>query len=183
MFPATPKSPLRPLDRQALDRQALAYVARFATTRAKLTAHLRRKVEQRGWAGPGIAPIDEIVARVVALGYIDDAQFARARATALARRGYGRRRVAAALSAAGIDADDAAAAMESEPEADEDPAFSAALTFARRRRIGPYASVPADDTSRRRAFAAMMRAGHDPDVARRILAISPGASATFQSRD
>ena len=179
MFPATSKSRRPPLDRAALDRLALAYVARFATTRAKLSQHLNRKVEQRGWAEDGAPPVTAIVERLAALGYVDDQVFARARANALTRKGYGRRRVAAALAGAGIDADDADAAIRGDRpediEEDEgDAAMTVALAFARRRRIGPFASAPPDEAARRRAFAALMRAGHDSDVARRILALAPG---------
>ncbi|AHE52072.1 RecX family transcriptional regulator [Sphingomonas sanxanigenens] len=181
MFPATSKSRRPPLDRAALDRLALAYVARFATTRARLSQYLDRKVEQRGWADDGAPPVAAIVERLAALGYVDDRIFARARANALTRKGYGRRRVAAALAGAGIDADDADAAIRGDRDDVEDgngdagdAAMTVALAFARRRRIGPFASAPPDDAARRRAFAALMRAGHDPDVARRVLALAPG---------
>ncbi|MGF7149287.1 regulatory protein [Sphingomonas zeicaulis] len=180
MFPATSKSRRPPLDCAALDRLALAYVARFATTRAKLAQYLKRKVEQRGWADEGAPPVAAIADRMAALGYVDDQLFARARANALTRKGYGRRRVAAALAGAGIDADDAAAAIRGrgpdhiQEEDEGDAAMTVALAFARRRRIGPFATTPPDDAARRRAFAALMRAGHDPDVARRVMALAPG---------
>src|SRR5579864_698448 len=38
-----------PLDRERLEEMALRYVGRFATTKAKLTAYLWRKVRERGW--------------------------------------------------------------------------------------------------------------------------------------
>lgn len=178
MLPATTKSRRPPLDRTALDRLALAYVARFATTRARLASYLDSKVEQRGWAEDGPPPVAAIVERLAALGYVDDQGFARARVKALTRKGYGQRRVAAALAGAGIDAEDAEAAIRGDQDSDGgedagDVAMAVALAFARRRRIGPFAATPPDEAARRRAFAALMRAGHDPDVARRILARSP----------
>ena len=92
----------RPLDAPRLEELALAYVARFATSAAKLEGYLRRKLRERGWDGEGAAPVAEIVARFVAAGYIDDAVFARARTGSLLRRGYGVRRIGQALDAAGI---------------------------------------------------------------------------------
>jgi regulatory protein len=163
-----------PLDRAAIERLAVAYVGRYATTRAKLTAYLTRKTRERDWAQDGQTPaaaIEAVVARCAALGYVDDRAFAEARAGALTRRGYGARRVAEALRAAGIDEADAAPARE----AADAQAWEAALAFARRRRIGPFASVEAaaDPDRRRRAFAALMRAGHAPAIARRLCDAAP----------
>jgi regulatory protein len=101
-----------PLDRAGLDRLAIAYVGRYATTRAKLAAYLRRKLAERGWEGPGPAPVEAIVERCAELGYVDDRAFAEARAVSLTRRGYGPRRLAAALLGAGIEPDDMAQARE-----------------------------------------------------------------------
>jgi len=159
-----------PLDAEGLERLALFYAGRFATTRAKLGDYLRRKLRERGWAGPGDAPVEALVERFAGLGYVDDAAFARAKTGALLRRGYGTRRVTQALKAAGIEEGDMAPARE---EA-ESGAMEAALRFARRRRIGPYAEAPLDRDQRQKAAAAMLRAGHGLDLVRRILDASPG---------
>ncbi len=47
--------------------------------------------------------IPALVARLVDLGYVDDAAYARMRARDLGARGYGARRVEQALWAAGVD--------------------------------------------------------------------------------
>jgi regulatory protein len=94
---------------------------------------------------------------MAALGYVDDAAFATARGTALTRRGYGARRVVQELDIAGIE------------EADRDTALSdtrqeqwqAANNFARRRRVGPYATQPLAREDRQKQIAAFVRAGHD----------------------
>lgn len=161
---------ISPLDPAALERFALAYVGRYATTRAKLIAYLRRKLAERGWAGEGAPPCEAIADRFVAAGYIDDRGYAEARAAAFVRRGYGKRRLADRLRADGIEADDAQAANAIADEG----AWDAAIAFARRRRIGPFAAEPADRDAARRAFAAMARAGHGSDMARRLIAMAPG---------
>ena len=46
-----PRRPLPPLDQPALERAALRYVERYATTRAKLVAYLTRKLRERGADG------------------------------------------------------------------------------------------------------------------------------------
>ncbi len=159
-----------PLDPQALERLALAYVGRYATSRAGLRRYLGRKLAERGWAGDAPPDGEGIADRFAALGYVDDRAIAEARGRSLARRGLGARRLAGALGALGIDGADAATALAAAGEG----AWETALRFAERRRIGPFARQPADEPSRRRALAAMIRAGHRPDLARKIIAAAPG---------
>jgi len=159
-----------PLDAAALEQTALFYAGRYATTRAKLAAYLGRKVRERGWAERQAPQIDALVERMAVLGYVDDRAYASAKAGSLTRRGYGARRVGQALRAAGIDDEDSAVARESAAEG----AWDAALKFAERRKIGPFASAEPDRPAREKAFAAMLRAGHPPALARRILAAKPG---------
>lgn len=158
------------LDPEALERLALSYVGRYATSRAKLERHLARKLVERGWAG--VEPPDPaaVAARMAALGYVDDRELAGARGRSLARRGYGARRLSASLDALGIARADAAEAVADA----EAGAWASALRFAERRRIGPFASAPADEGGRGRAFAAMIRAGHRAEDIRAILSSPPG---------
>ena len=161
-----------PLDEQKLGELALRYVGRFATTRAKLSSYLRRKVRERGWDGARPPDVEAAAERLAALGYVDDAGYALAKSRALSGRGYGKRRLGAALRAAGIGEADGAAALEL---ADAD-AVSAALRFAERRRLGPFAARTIDDPAeRQKALAAMVRAGHDVALARAIVRMAAGA--------
>lgn len=161
--------PRPPLDSEALQRLGLFYAGRYATTRARLAAYLRRKVRERGWTGPGEAPIERLVERFAELGYVDDRAFASSRAASLLRRGYGERRVSDALKVAGIAEADSAEARERAGE----EALAAAHAFARRRRLGPYAENAPDREARRKAAAAMVRAGHRMELVRTVLGMSP----------
>jgi len=167
---ASPTRAAQPLDLAALNALALSYLGRYATTRAKLYNYLARKVAARGWDGEDDPPFETIVERCAELGYVDDAGFAAARAATLTRRGFGEQRVAAALHAAGIDRETAAPAREAVRE----NKLAAALTFARRKRIGPFGAESIDPDMRRRAFAALMRAGHPPDIAKLVAYAEPG---------
>ena len=161
----------RPLDGEGLERLALFYAARYATTRARLTAYLGRKLRERGWAGKGPPPVESLVERLAELRYVDDRAFAASRAASLGRRGYGERRVRDALAAAGIGEEDAADARELA----RGEAWAAALRFAERRRIGPFAEAEGDRAAREKALGAMLRAGHPIDVARRLVTARPGS--------
>ncbi|HEY0623111.1 regulatory protein RecX [Sphingomonas sp.] len=165
------RRPLPPLDRAALERLALRYVERFATTRGKLAAYLLRKVRERGWEGEPADPV-AIAERFAELGYVNDRLYAESQASAMARRGLGARRVNDALRHAGVQERDAA---EIAPLIAE-RAVETALAFARKRRIGPFATERADRERAAKQAAAMVRAGHSPDLAWKIARMDPGES-------
>ena len=161
----------KPLDQAAIERLALRYVERFATTEGKLGDYLRRKLRERGWAGEAGADPAAVAARMVALGYVDDRGYAEAKAAEMTRRGLGARRVADTLRAARVGEADRAAVMNG----GEDDALAAALAFARRRRIGPFGpGEPITPDVRRKQLAAFARAGHSFALARRIVYASRG---------
>jgi len=166
------RRPLPPLDEARLNELALRYVERFATTRSKLRLYLARKVRERGWDGSVDPDLAGIAERFAALGYIDDSSYALAKSQSLTGRGYGKRRVLETLRAAGVEEEHGVAARgHAEAEA-----VSAAMRFARRRKVGPFAqNVQYDPRERQKALAAMVRAGHGFDLSRAILALAPGA--------
>lgn len=165
----TQRRALPPLDAAALERLALRYVERFATTRGKLVAYLGRKVRERGWEGEP-ADMVALAARFASLGYVDDRGYADGKAASLVRRGYGARRVSAALHAAHVGEEDRVDAVQHA----RDAARESALVLARRRRIGPFAAAPADPRERERQLAVLLRAGHELTLARRIVNCVPG---------
>ncbi|MBA4772777.1 MAG: RecX family transcriptional regulator [Sphingomonas sp.] len=167
---------LSPLDQAALERLALRYVERFATTRARLIAYLDRKVRERGWQGVPADPMS-LADRMVALGYVDDRAFASARAGAMARRGLGGRRISEALRAAGVGEDESAALVPMIAQG----ALAAALRFAQRKRLGPYAVTAPDRAMRERHLAAIIRAGHSFELARQIVMLAPGDDTALKA--
>jgi len=169
----------KPLDSRQIDELALSYVARFATSAGRLSAYLTRKIRERGWDGEAPPDVAAAVARMVDLGYIDDAGFALARGQGLMRRGYGARRIAETLAREGIEAPLIAQAGGNEHEN-----RIAALAFARRRRLGPFGrgsgeggECVLDPALRARQVAAMMRAGHPHGTARALVDAADVAAA------
>lgn len=168
-----PKRPPKPLGPARLEELALAYVARFATSAAKLEDYLRRKLRERGWEGEGDPPVAAIAARFVANGFIDDAAYARAKSGSLLRRGFGQRRIGQALHAAGI-----AEEVREEVRAGEGEERRAALAMARKRRFGPFGPGASDRQVREKQIAALLRAGHRLDSARELVN-SPSEAAAL----
>ena len=170
MTTSRPRNNRRELDETSLEQAALSYAGRYATTRTRLAAYLRRKLRERGWSGAGEPPVERLVERMAALGYVDDRAFATARAASLGRRGYGERRVREALRAAGVGEEEGLEAREQARRG----AWDAALRFAERRRIGPFAAQESDRAGREKALGALLRAGHPLDLARRLAFARPG---------
>ncbi len=162
------KPSLRPYDAKTLERSALRYVERFATTRGKLADYLTRKLRERGWAEDAPPPVEALVERFADLGYIDDRAWGEAKAASMARRGLGARRVRQTLSAAGIAGEDMAAIGDAVAEG----TIESAVAFARRKRIGPFGTPVDDRAAIERQVGQMVRTGHSPMLARRIATTS-----------
>ena len=162
---------LPPLNQQTLQELALRYVGKFATTRAKLSVYLARKLRERGWDGERTPDLEALADRFAELGYIDDAAYALGQSRSLSSRGYGKRRLNQRLRVAGVQDDDRA---EADAHADAE-AVGAALRFAERRRLGPFASSAPDPRLREKWIAAMVRAGHGFGIAREIAWLAPGS--------
>ena len=163
---------VRPLDAERLDELALAYVARFATSQGKLTSYLTRKLRERGWAGEDQPDLAGLIARLVRIGYLEDAAYAKMRGASLLRRGLGARRIMADLNAAGVDE---AAREGAQPR--EGGARAALLALARKRRLGPFALTPPDRPTREKHLAVLLRAGHRLDSARELVNLPDAAAA------
>lgn len=157
-----------------MEELALGYVARFATTAKGLERYCKRKLRERGWAEDADEPdIEGLVARFLRNGYVNDEEYARARKGGLLRRGYGARRIHAALDAAGV-------AEDMRGEIGETEARQAALRLARKRRFGPFGvdgAPPEDRAVREKQIAAMIRAGHALDSARELVDAADRQSA------
>ena len=170
------KNSAKTLDQESLQRLAIRYVERYATSRKKLADYLHRKIREREWQGAEAPAVEQLVERFVDQGYIDDALYAQNKASALTRRGYGTRRVSHALYQAGISEADGREAFQ----ISEGNKWAAADKFARKRKIGPYAESEKDADQCRRQLQAFLRAGHDFDLAHRFVFASPGEEITAE---
>lgn len=166
----------KPLNSVTLRDLALHYVGRYATSKAKLSDYLVRKIRERGWTeGETKVDLAELAEDFERLGYINDAHFAAARARSLGLRGYGSRRVDEDLRAKGISETDAG---DARAESINDR-WQSADRFARRKRIGPYASTPATPELRQKQLQAFLRAGHGFDIAKAFVKAAPGETVEF----
>lgn len=187
-----------PVDRALLEKWALAYLERYASSAENLRRVLQRRVWRRARGdGPGDgardgardgeavrasgALIDALVAHYRITGLIDDAAYAAGRARSGLARGRSMRRIAAGLAAKGVGAEDAAAAVAALGKDGADPELAAACAYARRRRLGPFRRAPFEEGEgaagdRQRELAAFARAGFGRHAAEAVLACADPAA-------
>lgn len=175
---STPRRAPRPLDPGQLRQLALAYVGRFATTRAKLIAYLGRKLRERGWEATEEPALEALAERMAQLHYVDDAAYAVDKARSLGQRGYGARRVDLALRQAGVGDGDGVAARSAAAGA----AAASAVRFVQRKRIGPFRNSECDLKQAQRDLNAMLRAGHDFGLSKWLLDLAPGDTDQLEER-
>ena len=160
-----------------LENAALYYLSRYATSAENLKRVMMRKVDRSARfhgtdAEEGRDHVEDMVRRFMASGLLDDSAYAKSRVESLHRRGNSARVIRGKLRQKGVGDDDIQAALEAlgdDLDDGEDPELAAAVTLAKRRRLGPYATKkPADDT-REKHLAALARAGFSYDIARRVV--------------
>jgi len=157
-----------------LRNAALYYLDRYASSTANLRRILMAKVERSARAhdtdrAEGAATVDALLADFTRDGVLDDARYAAGRVRALYRRGASTRAIRARLAAKGVVREHIDPAIATLREESHEPDLTAALTFARRRRLGPYRAQNTRADHRTRDLAALGRQGFAYDVARQVI--------------
>lgn len=170
----TERKPPKKATARHLDNVALWYLQRFAASAGSLRRVLMRRVEKSARAHDtdreeGAAFVEDIIARFLRSGLLDDRVYAEGRALSLHRRGVSTRGIRARLAAKGVDAEDIDAALAGLRDEMDDPDLAAAIAYARRRRIGPYRTRGDRDELKERDLAALARQGFGYDIARRVI--------------
>jgi len=172
------KRAARPITAKYLLNAATFYLERYPTTVDGLRRVLGRRVRKAAMADAPVMEnveqaIEEIVAKFVQAGVINDKEFAQTKARALHRRGTSIRLTRQKLKHAGVDGDTLDRAMAAlDHELDTNPAqreWQAAVALARRRRLGPFRPDKDRKDKRTRDLAAMARAGFAFDIAKKVI--------------
>ncbi|HYD29662.1 MAG TPA: RecX family transcriptional regulator [Azospirillaceae bacterium] len=173
--PPRPRKPPKRVTAPYLEAAALHYLERFAASTAGLRRVLMAKVDRSAHAHgtnreDGARIIEDLIRKFQRLGYLNDAEFARARAASLHRRGASTRAIREKLATKGVDSDAVDAALaEVAQDTDGEVDVAAAVALARRRRLGPFRDPAKRDELRDKDLAALARAGFSYDIARRVV--------------
>lgn len=165
-----------------LERAALHYLGRFASSEANLRAVLIRKVKRRNpdFAAPSDEQagwISDVVAKCVRYGYVDDKNYSAQRAEAMLRRGKPLRAIRADLKHKGIEEAVIAEAIDGLTETEgADADRVAAAAYVKRRRFGalrrPVDDAEALQKKQEKELASLARAGFGYQLSKEVLAMS-----------
>ncbi|MBI3441195.1 MAG: regulatory protein RecX [Proteobacteria bacterium] len=167
------------ISKKYLENAALFYLRRYATSAENLKRILLHKIKKsctfhQAPVEDFIPLVDELVARYIAVGLIDDAVFARGRVTSLRRQGLSKQAIMGRLQSKGLSPSKIEEALRRVDAEQGDPEIAAAIVYARRKKLGPWRKQPlADQKSRLKELAVLGRAGFSYDVARRALKYTP----------
>ena len=165
----------RALTATALENAALYYLGRFATSSANLRRVLLRKVARSAGEDADTAEgkrlVEELIARYLRSGLLDDRAYAAQSAASLARRGRSRFSIGGRLAQKGVASDLVKEAIKGLEEGGSSE-IAAACALVRRRRLGPYRSPAVRSEWRQKDLATLARAGFGLGLARRVLAAS-----------
>jgi regulatory protein len=172
----------RDIEPELLERWALGYLGRYASSAENLRRVLMRRVRRHSpeAAQQASGLIDALVARYRQSGLIDDAAYTAGRIESLHRRGDSLKAIRARLAAKGVAAEIVADAVSGFRDTTPDADLAAACAFARRRRLGPYRRAPADPARELGAFA---RAGFSRRVAEAVLGCADIDAVEALARD
>lgn len=174
--PRQPPRPPRPVTPDSLERSALRYLERFATSAENFRRVLMRKVDAAARAHPDMDReqaagwVEALIRRYTGAGLLNDAAYADMKAGSLHRRGASTRAIREKLAAKGVDRGAVDRALE-DLGADTDGPLdrAAALALARRRRLGPFRAPDKRAALRDKDLAALGRAGFDYATARSVI--------------
>lgn len=147
-----------------LEKSALFYLERYATSVENLRRNLLRKVRRSAEAHggdpeAGAAAVEALLARFQRSGLLDDEVYAQGRCQALLRQGMSLRGIRTRLRAKGVPSEIVDGALDALTEERGSPDLEAAVAYARKRRIGPYRGAGARAENRERDLAALGRRG------------------------
>lgn len=159
----------------------IRYLQRYTPTTSAFRRVMQRRIDKAlrfhgGDPDEHARTLDALVEELTSAGALDDDRWARARAEELHRRGTPVRGIRFKLAAKGVPRDLVDVALDALAETLEevDPDRSAAWSYARRRRLGPYRRDPQARAERReKDLAAMGRAGFPWGLARSVVDGSP----------
>jgi regulatory protein len=171
----------KPATAAHLEKAALHYLERYASSSGNLRRVLLRKVARSAQIhgsdpAEGERIVDALVARLLRSGLLDDRAYATQKAASLRRRGTSRFGIRGKLASKGVSGELLAETLAGLDAEQGEGELAAACALVRRRRLGPCRAPAERARFREKDLAALARAGFGFDLARRVLA-APDAEA------
>ncbi len=189
-----------------LTNAGLYYLQRFPASKAQFRKVMMRKIDRSCKDHPDqdkdtLIPLldEQVIPKFIDLGLINDALYSKGLASSLRRRGASTNGIVQKLRHKGLEPDDIHIALsdiderieESGQHADIDldslggANFVAALTLARKKRIGPFSKTPPPDDQaeaahhRDKQMAKLARQGFSYDIVQRVITMNQDDAETL----
>mgnify|MGYP006107693649 CR=1 FL=1 len=165
----------RPINAERLERMAVHYLGRYPASIARFRMVMKRKLHRAIVSEPeDVDLFGEWLARAeekcLGMGLLDDDAYARGMARSLHRQGLALRAIKQRLRQKGLEAQTIEDALETlNPDGQMDIDLIAAVAFARKKRLGPWAKDEERRERYRRHLGAMARRGFGFGLARKVL--------------
>lgn len=162
-----------------LHNAGLYYLQRYAASSGHFRAVMLRKIKRSCMAHPDqdfaacAALVEDLVQKFISSGLLDDDLYLRGVVGSLRRRGASKQAILGKLRVKSVGGDMAAdyiEACDDDFAGGENGDFRAALIFARRKKIGPFAGSRAEEPHK--TLAKFARAGFSYDIAARVMKLS-----------
>jgi regulatory protein len=165
----------RKITRSYLENAGAYYLERFPASIMQFKKVMGQKIERSCKDNPEqersfcLSLLDEVVEKFVGLGYLNDNSYAQALLHSLQSRGMSRMRILGTLRTKGVDTELIQSIM---PAADAEQERSAALRWAKKKRLGPFC-LRVRDNDMQRGMGSLARAGFGYDIAHWVMSLSP----------
>jgi regulatory protein len=167
-----------PITEQVIQEIGSRYLQRYVPSISQYRRVLIRNIDKRlrelgtGNREEALRMVEEDIQRRVECGALHDERFANTWTEHLYEKGKSLPQIKNALYTKGISRENIENAIKKLQEG-EDPVFFAAVTYARKRRFGPFRLNQEDRISRKQKdMASMLRVGHPYDVVKEVLECS-----------
>ncbi len=168
-----PKMP-RKITASYLENSGKFYLEKFPASISHFRMVMQRKIKRSATAHPetdineSFKLLDEVIAKFVELGFLDDGALAKGLTYSWTQRGWSHRKILATLNQKGISASIIESMAEEDAPSSADD-FTAALRWIRKKRLGAYSTKQEDQQDR--WLSSLARAGFDFETARRALSM------------
>lgn len=171
------KKPPPKITETYLRNAGLHYLQRYAASTASFRRVMMRKIDRSCRYHTDqdrdacVVLLDRLIHGFQEYGYLNDDQFTQIKVRNLRERGISRRMIVAKLRATGLDETSILTALEQHDQQNNDmsidPECAAAMRFARKKRIGPFAG--GRPHAPEKSMASMARAGFSYDAIRFVM--------------
>ena len=191
-----PKTPKK-ITQRYLHNAGLHYLQRFTASSGHFRFIMMRKIHKscKHHTDQSLEACEKMLDAVIAdfeeLGYLNDAAYCKGMVASLRRRGASRKAITMKLKQKRLTAEDIEAALtliDSEIP-DEDPDLRAAILYAKKKRLGPFArgnkiaamTEEEKTKAKNRALGSLARAGYSFHIAQTVLDMSPDEAANIMN--